>query len=188
MTNPLQKNNKFGADPAGVPNANSVVDNALSNVQSIFSITPHGKYATGARTTIRINGKLAAFAFSVSWKIDLAQDEVWTVDDWTPYEYAPKRITVEGTIGGFHIPGKGPTKTNIVANMLSFMFHKYITIEVRDRSTDNLLFKTNKAVITSYGENIQAERLGQITLNFKAIGWADERDPAYPTDIKPASG
>lgn len=175
--------NKFGAEPANVPTGASIADNVLSNFQGILSISPHGKYITGARTIIKINGKLAAFAFQVSWNIRTEQDEIWTIDDWTPYELAPKRVTVEGTIGGFYIPFKSPTKQAFMPNLLSFMFHKYITIEVKDRVTDALLFQTNKAVITSLDQNITAGELSNVKLTWKAIGWVDEKVPTYPSDV-----
>lgn len=151
----------------------------------ILSARRMGKYFTGARCVIKINGDLAGFAFAVSWKINTQQDEIWTIDDWTPYEIAPKRISVEGTLGMFHIPGKGPSKELIQSDVLSFMFHKYITIEVRDSSTDQLLFKTNKAVITSRFEDVRAEQLTTIQLTWKAIGWADEQFPQLPKGTTP---
>ena len=146
----------------------------------ILSAKPMGRYFTGARCVIKINGDLAGFAFAVSWRINTQQEEIWTIDDYTPYEIAPKRVTVEGTIGMFHIPGKGPSKELIQSNVLSFMFNKYITIEVRDSSTDQLLFKTNKAVVTSRNQDVKAEELSTIQLSWKAIGWADEQFPALP--------
>ena len=145
-----------------------------------FASRPRGKYTSGARCVIKINGDLAGFAFAVSWKIQTEQQEIWTIDDWTPYEIAPKRIKVEGTLGMFHIPGKGPSNALIQADVLSFMFHKYITIEVRDSTTDILLFKTNKAVVTSRMENVQTEQLNTIQLQWKAIGWTDEKFPQLP--------
>jgi len=181
--------NKFGASPAGIPTGASVADNVLSNFQGILSVAPHGKYITGARTIIKINGKLAAFAFSVTWNIRTEQDEIWTIDDWTAYELAPKRISIDGTIGGFYFPFKGsPTKSMIMPNMLSFMFHKYLTIEVKDRVTDALLFQTNRAVITGLTQNVATEQLSNVTLTFKAIGWADEKQAVYPSDIPQPGG
>jgi hypothetical protein len=177
----------FGLNPSLLPSAKSLIDTGTNDFQGIFAVTPSGKYITGARTIIRINGKLAAFAFSVAWTINTQQDELWTVDDWTPAEFAPKRISVEGTISGFHIPGKSPTALLISPNLLSFLFHKYITIEVRDRTTDNLLFKTDKAVVTVKSESIMAEQMGTLTLQWKAIGWADEKTPAYPQGAEGSS-
>lgn len=175
---------KFGLNPSG-DIASTITDNVLSNFQGLFSIAPQGKYVSGARTIIKINGELAAFAFQVAWTIRTEQEEIWGIDDWTPYEIAPKRVTVEGTIGGFYIPFKGsPTANWAMPNLLSFMFHKYITIEVKDSTTDAILFKTNRAVITSNTTSVNAENLANMTLTWKAIGWVDEQIPGYPGDIK----
>lgn len=157
-------------------------ENALSSVAGIVSVKPTAKYTSGARTILKINNKLAAFAFQVSWKITTETIEVRTIDDYLPYELVPNRIMVEGTIGAFHIPGQSVTQEFIQANMLSFLFHKYITIEVRDSATDNVLFKTNRAVITSRTEDLTAEQQGKIQLTWKAIGWEDELSPANGID------
>lgn len=159
-----------------------VAENALSQVSGIVSTKPQAKYTSGARTTLKINNKLAGFAFSVSWKITTESMEVRTIDDYFPYELIPNRIMVEGTIGAFHIPGQSVTQEFIQANALSFLFHKYITIEVRDSATDQILFKTNNAVITSRSEDLTAEQLGKIQLTWKAIGWQDELSPADGID------
>ena len=177
---------KFGATTAGGPPTGAdLADNLLSNVQGLLSPSG-GKYVSGARTIIKVNGQLVAFAFSVSWTINLSQDEIFVIDEWAPFEYAPKRITVDGTIGGFYLPGKGsPTKLLWQANMLSFLEHKYIGIEIKDRKTDALLFKTSQAVIVSSSTDIKSEQLANITLRWKAIGWQDEMVPARPKQDSP---
>jgi hypothetical protein len=177
---------EFGADPARQPKTSDIDDNLLSNFQGWFAVNPQGKYMSGARTIIRINGELIGFAFSVAWNIKTEQDEIWQIDDWTPYEIAPKRISVEGTLGCLYQPIAGsPTKRNIMSNVLSFMFQKYVTIEVRDSLTDALLFKTSKAVITGNQTSISTENPAQMTLSWKAIGWVDEKVPNYPFDVPP---
>lgn len=158
----------------------NVAENALGQVSGILSTKPTAKYTSGARTIIKINNRLAGFAFSISWRINTEVKEIKTIDDYMPYELVPTRVTVEGTIGAFHIPGQSVTKDLTQANMLSFLFHKYITIEVRDSATDALLFKTNKAFITSRSEDLTAEQLGKVQLSFKAIGWLDEGDTKAP--------
>ena len=45
---------------------NEIVNSVAGN---IFSLRPMGKYMTGARCIIKINGKLAGFAFQISWNI-----------------------------------------------------------------------------------------------------------------------
>lgn len=160
--------------------AERIASNALGQVAGVVSTKPTAKYATGARTILKINNKIAGFAFSVSWNINTEVVENRTIDDYLPYELIPNRITVEGTMSGFHIPGQGASAQLIQADVLGFLFHKYITIEVRDSATDELLFYTNKAMITSRMEDLSAEQIGRVQLRWKAIGWKDERDPQYP--------
>lgn len=162
----------------------SVAGNVLSNFGGILSLKPVAKYLSGARCIIRVNGQLAGFAFGISWRISTDVDEITTIDDYLPHELAPSRISVTGTISGFRIPGTGPGNLNIQSNILNFMHQRYIDIEVRDSQTDNLIFQTRRAMITSRSENITAENLAQMTLDFKAIGFVDEQTPTVPKQAK----
>ena len=161
---------------SSIPEAD-IAENALSNFGGVFSLKPVAKYASGARTTLRVNGKIIGFAFGISWTINTTQTEIRTVDNYSPYEYAPKHVDVSGSISMLHIPGASATYELIQADITSFLVHRYITIEVRDSATDELLFFTNKAVITSKAENIGVDSLANVVLQFKAIGWKDEREP-----------
>lgn len=161
----------------------AVAENVIGQTAGIISARPTAKYTTGARTTLKINNRLAGFAFSVSWKINTENVEIRTIDDYLPAEIVPNRVTVEGTLGAFVIPGQSMTAQLIQADILSFLFHKYITIEVRDSATDQVLFKTNQAVITSRATDLTAEKLGTIQLTWKAIGWLDEVSPSKPEGV-----
>lgn len=173
--NPLSRGVGAIANPRKI-----IADAITSNSNNILSTRPQGRYMHGARCKIKINGRIAVFAFAVSWNIRTEQDEVWTIDEYTPYEYAPKRITVEGSIGSFRVPSKSPSKEQQQSNILSFLFHKYITIEVRDWQTDELLFYAPKAVITTRSEDFRAGELATMQLNWKAIGFQDEMKPDMP--------
>lgn len=167
----------------GFNNRPSIGQRALDNVVGgnaggIISTRPSAKYASGARCVLKINGKLVGFAFGISWRCTTMYTEINTIDDVTPVELAPQKISVEGTISALHIPGESATASLWQPDMLSFLFHKYIVIEVRDSQTDQLLFHTGKAVITSKMEDIRVDQLASVTLNFRAIGWVDEKTPA----------
>lgn len=180
-SNPLQGN--FNSHTIG-----DIASAALeSNASAIASARPLAKYMTGARCIIKINGRLAGFAFGVSFTVNTEQEEIFAIDDYMPQELCPKKITVNGTLGMFHIPGQGPSKMLFQSNVLSFLFHKYITIEIRDSQTDALIFVTHKAVITSRMEDIRAGELSTIQLQWKAIGWQDEEQPAYPAGFDGSS-
>ena len=163
--------------------AGALLNNAASNIEGIFSIKPMAKYLSGARCILKVNGKIVGFAFAISWNIETSVTQIDTIDDPLPYELAPANITVNGTISGFRIPGSGPTQQLIQGDVLSFVHQRYIEIEVRDTQTDNLIFLTKRAMITNRSESIRTDALAEMTLNFKAIGWADERTPKLPDGV-----
>jgi len=156
---------------------NTILDNVASNVSGIFSTKSAARYASGARTTLKINGKVSGFAFGISWRINTAVTEINTIDDYFPAELAPQRISVEGTMSMLHIPGQSAGTELWQPDALNFLFQQYITIEVRDSATDQLLFYTSKAMITSRAEDIRVDSLANVSLQWKAIGFQDERKP-----------
>jgi len=155
----------------------TLLDNVSGGIAPIFSAKPSAKYTSGARCVIRVNNRIVGFAFQASWRINTVQEEIFTIDDYLPYELAPQRISVEGTLGMWHIPGQGASAEYTQSNVLSFMTHRYISIEIRDSATNDLLFQTSKAAITSRIEDVKTDELNRITLSFKAIGWQDEKAP-----------
>ena len=167
--------------PAGFDNVppfeQQLLDNAIAgNVGGIFSTRPVAKYMSGARCVLRINSRPVAFAFGVSWRIDTSFMELNVIDSPLSEELIPRAIQVSGSISALHIPGKGAGAQLWQADVLGFLFHQYITIEVRDSVTDRLLFFAPKAAITSRQEEIKTDDLAQMSLSFIAIGFKDERE------------
>jgi len=160
-------------------------DNAASNIANIISIKPDAKYTSGARTVLKINNVIIGFAFSVAWNIRTTVSEIRTIDDYLPYELGPKHVVVDGSFGMLHIPGLGLSSELIQSDFLNFLHQKYITIEVRDSKTDNLLFFTSKAMVTGRQETLQSGQLGRMNVTWQAIGWKDEREPRVPINANP---
>lgn len=157
--------------------AESITNSALGAVSPFNNF---GRYLTGSRAIIKINDTLFGFAFGVTFNIQTQATEINTIDDWTPYELAPSRILVSGTLSMFHIPGKSPTRELVQANVLSFLFHKYVTISISDQTTGQRIFETQKAIITSRRQTIQAGEISTMTLEWKAIGFIDDITPFFP--------
>lgn len=155
---------------------NRLGDNLTSQVAGIFSTRPSAKYSSGARTILKINGKIVGFAFGISWRINTQTTDINTIDDYFPVELVPQRVTVEGSINALHIPGTSAGTELWQPDALNFLFQQYITIEVRD-SSDQLLFYTSKAMITSRSEDIKVDQLANVQLTWRAIGFQDERKP-----------
>lgn len=163
------------------PVGQQLSDNVLEgNLGGIFSSRPTAKYMSGARTILRINGKVVGFAFNISWRIDSSYTEIDVIDNPLPEELAPRRIQVSGSLSALHIPGLGPGAQLWQPDVLSFLFHQYIVIEVRDSTTNQLLFYAPKAVITSRAEDLRVDELAQVSMNFMAIGFQDEKVPDVP--------
>lgn len=178
-------NNKI----AEVTIASQLTQNVTDSFGSILSIKPVAKYLSGARCILRINGKIVGFAFGISWNIQTAVEEINTIDNYLPHELAPTRIEVSGTISGFRIPGSGPGAMKMQTDMVSFVQQRYIEIEVRDSQSDNLIFLTRQALITRRSENIKTGSLADLSLEFRAIGFLDERGyPEVPTQAEPGIG
>jgi hypothetical protein len=153
---------------------------ALSNMGGFISLRPSAKYMSGARTTIKINDRIMSFAFSVSWDIETELTEIRTVDELRAYEFGPRKISVSGTVGSWVLPGESPQINNIQANALSFIFDKYVTIEVRDSVTDNIIFRTNNAMFSRSRGSLARGTLGNMELSWRAIEWINEESPKYP--------
>ena len=151
--------------------------NLASQGTGIVSTRPNARYASGARCILKVNGKVSGFAFGISWKISTAVTEITTIDDYFPAELAPQRIQVEGSLSALHIPGVSAGTELWQPDVLNFLFQQYITIEVRDTTTDQLLFYTSKAMITSRSEDIRVDALSSVNLSWRAIGFQDERVP-----------
>lgn len=171
--------------PAGFDNVpifgDQLANNLVGgNIGGIFSTRPSAKYMSGARCVLRINSKPVAFAFGISWRIDTSHLELNVIDNPLPEELVPKSIQVSGSISALHVPGQGPGAQLWQGDVLSFLFHQYVTIEVRDSVTNQLLFFASKAAITSRQEEIKTDDLAQISLNFIAIGFKDEKEPDVP--------
>ena len=166
----------------------NLVNNLIEGTGSILALKPVAKYFTGARCMLKVNGEILAFATGISWNITTDAQEILTIDSYMPHELAPTRVQVTGSISGFRIPGNGPGAKLIQPDSLSFLQQSYIDIEVMDSQSDNMIFKTSKALITRRSESVSTGQMGQLSLDFMAIGFIDERvNPKKPTEA-PATG
>lgn len=160
-----------------------LLDNAASNLSGIISTRQSAKYMSGARCVLRVNSQPVGFAFGIQWRIDTTFAELNVIDNPISEELVPKAIRVSGSISALHIPGESIGVQLWQADMLSFLFHQYITIEVRDSATNQLLFYAPQAVISSRQEDIKTDDLAQVSLSFIAIGFRDEKTPTVPKDF-----
>lgn len=163
--------------------AQGLANNVASNITGIISTKPSAKYASGARCILKMNGNIVGFAFDVSWRINTPVKQILTIDDYLPTELAPQRVTVDGTISALHIPGQSAGTLMWQADVLNFLSQQYVSIEVRDSATDQLMFFTAEALVTGRSEDLKVDSLSQVQLTWTAIGYLDERTPAAPANL-----
>jgi hypothetical protein len=158
-----------------------VIGNIIGgNFGGILATKPLARYMSGARTRLLINGSTVAWAYGITWRINTQFTEIRTIDSYLPHELAPQMITVEGTLSGLHIPGDSPGTQLLRSDVASFLFQRYITIEVRDTQTDQILFFAPRVMIIDDRREARTDSLNNVTLSWRAIGFRDERDPAQP--------
>lgn len=168
----------FDRGTGDVTNQEQVLaDQFGSQFGTIFTLKPQAKYTTGARTILKVNNQIIAFAFGVTWNISTSAEEIYTIDDPLPWELAPKRIEVNGTLSLFQVPGKSPQAMTIQSDVASFLMNKYIVIEVKDSATDATLLKVGSAMVTGQQGSLNSQQLGTVNLTWKAVGWQIEHPP-----------
>jgi hypothetical protein len=153
-----------------------VTGNVKSAIASASPLNDFGKYFSGLRAIIKVNDQLFGFAFGVSLNLKFDTEEIWTIDNYQAYELAPRKMIATGTISMFHIPGKGPGIQNVHPNGFSFLMHRYISLDISDQMTGESIFKTEKAMITGRTQDVDANKISTIRLEWKAIEWVTEND------------
>jgi hypothetical protein len=177
VKNAITQHSTVGGITEGL--AQNIAKSAASSVSPLNNL---GKYLTGTRAIVKVNDKIFGFAFGVTININTEYVENATIDSPIAYELMPTRLTVNGTLSMFHIPGRGPSKRLVQSNAVSYLMHKYIGIEIMDQTTGQIIFKTNKAVVTNRSQTINAGEISNIQLHWKALGFVDDlTNPTLPS-------
>lgn len=169
--------------------ATGVQDAIAANGGGLITTRQNAKYLSGARTVIKVNDRVFGFCFAVSWDIETDYTEIRTIDNPMAYELGPRRVSVSGTLSSWVLPGQSPQAEVIQSDAFSFIFNRYITIEVSDSATGSLIFKTDRAMIVRSVGNSQPDALSRMELQWRAVDWQNEQKPEYPeTDGESTSG
>jgi hypothetical protein len=142
-----------------------------------ISINKGTKFLDGGRAVIKVNNRIFGFFFSVSWNIQLEQLPIYTIDDYMPYELAPKRVRITGSLGSYVVPGESPQHHKFASDMMTYLFDRYISIRIEDSNTRSVIFETDQAIITRCGGEIQTGKPATLALEWEAISWRDDYDP-----------
>lgn len=133
---------------------------------------------SGARAIINISDRLAIFATEASYTIETAHRPLLEVDNSLPNELAPGLIRTQVTVTNLRVPFNSPSVDRIQATINNNLTQPYVSIEIKDRSTDATILYVPQAMLTRRSGNIRARSLSSETWTFSGIGFWDERLPA----------
>lgn len=155
------------------------------------SIIPHvtiwgmarPKVTTGARAIIKINEQVLVYALSVQWDIMTDHKVINTVDNPLPEEIVPTGIDVRVVCGLLRVPKESASVMAIQPTILNSLQQAYVSIEIRDRGTNDTILYVPKALMQRRSGGVASRQIASETWTFRGIGYWDERTPeaAKPT-------
>jgi hypothetical protein len=148
---------------------------------NLVSFSPSARFIAGGRVIIKINHKPAPRLSAISWRIITEQRQNREIDNASAFELMPTVIDVTGSYSEYREPFRSANSMFYQGTPMSFMFHPYMVIEVRDSLTDALLFYSGKCAITERSESVDVNGLMMTNVQWKSLSWKDEREPTIPT-------
>jgi len=134
---------------------------------------------SGASIKLFIAGILYPNARSVTINIDYGEDAIYGIDSALPQEIRQTRISVQGSVSGIRIRSTpGLQGANIVSILKDSLQAPYVTLEIRDRVSDEVMYFIRGVKVTS--ESFKAVSKGTVELSFNFKGIL----PSQPNDMQ----
>jgi len=117
------------------------------------------------------------FATKVQYSVQTQFHEISTIDNSLPEELAPGNIVVEVRCTSFRVPKESASALAIQPTILNHLQQQYVSIEIRDRGTDDTMLFIPKAMLVDRTGVVEARRLANEIWTLRGIGYWDERPP-----------
>ena len=138
------------------------------------------KVVTGARAILKLDNSVMVYATSVSYSVETRYEEVREVDNSLPVELVPTQIKVAVTCTNFRVPQESASVLALQPTILNHLEQRYISIEIRDRGTNDIILYVPQAMLVARRGSIGARSLASETWELVGIGYWDERTPEKP--------
>jgi len=135
------------------------------------------KVHSGARAILRVNNKLVVYALSAQWRISTDYKVVQGIDNTSPQELAPTSIQVQVVCTTLRVPKVSASTLALQPTMLNVLHQGYVSIEIRDRGTNDTILYIPKAMLVNRTGAVAARQLATEIWTFKGMGYWDERKP-----------
>lgn len=131
----------------------------------------------GASIKLYIGGVLYPEASSLSYIIDYGEEATYGVDSALPQEIRQTRISVQGQVSGIRIRASGGIQSRNARTLIKDSLQApYVSIQIKDRSTDEILLFLPQAKVTSQSTTVAAKGILQLSFSFKGIQPLESND------------
>lgn len=134
----------------------------------------------GADIKVIANGKVLPFVQSIVYTIDYSETEIRGIDSIFAQEISTTKISVKGTINGIKIKRTGGLQGySLRPRITEALYNPYISLEVRDRSSNEPILIIQQCKIGSETTTIQTKTTVKINCSFTGIIPMTEHDISY---------
>jgi hypothetical protein len=125
---------------------------------------------TGSVVKLFIGGVLYPEAQSISLSIDYGEEPVYGIDSAFPQEIKQTRVSVQGQVSGIRLRASGGIQSRNARTLIKESLQApYVSIQIRDRSTDEILYFIPQAKVTSQSMSVGVKGTMQLSFGFKGI-------------------
>ncbi len=125
---------------------------------------------------VSLDAEPYAFGAVLDYTIDTQVSEFGGIDSMLPIELSPERLRVTMSMRIFRTIDNDPSATGVYfqkstkaeKDQEDFASKKYITIEIRDRQTDQTIMFIPRALVSARSASVDAE--GLMTENWSIVG------------------
>lgn len=133
------------------------------------------RIASTAKVVLYINGRAYAQVTTFRWTCDTPTREIAGIDSSEPFELAPTRTKVTGTIGLVRLVGDGGIEGAGASVPFEYIASgKYFSLMLVDRATDTTLFRADNCRTSSQYWDVPQKGLITGSLTFEAISSSNE--------------
>lgn len=130
----------------------------------------------GAHLKCYINGRLFGTVTAMGFNVITAHEKRREIDNPETVEHVPTIFDLQGTFGLLRARDGGLEGQGIVPFGREIPRAKYLTIELLDRITGQIIFRATEAVVTAQQWQVQAKGLMTGSFTFEASGFSNEAD------------
>jgi len=125
---------------------------------------------SGANIKLFLGGVLYPEAQSISYNIDYGEDSIYGVDSGFAQEIRQTRVSVKGSVSGIRLKASGGIQSRNARTLIKESLQApYVSIQIKDRSGDEIILFVPQAKITNESFSVSAKGIVSISFNFSGI-------------------